>query len=53
LIYLAKEAMDSLDLASGRILTFAQTGERERNGRKIGVQPVWRWLLAPPSADVD
>jgi len=47
------EAMDTLDLASGRILTFAQTGERERNGRKIDVQPVWRWLLTAPSAGVD
>jgi predicted AAA+ superfamily ATPase len=39
------EAMNSLNLAVGRILTFAQSEEREVDGRKIGIQPAWRWLL--------
>lgn len=39
------EAMTSLKLATGRILTFAQSEEREVNGTRIDIQPVWRWLL--------
>ena len=39
------EAMTSLNLARGRILTFAQSEKREVNGTKIDIQPVWRWLL--------
>jgi len=39
------EACRSLDLASGVILTYAQEEERDTNGLKISVLPVWKWLL--------
>ena len=44
------EALQTLDLETGTILTFAQAEEREVGGRKIRVQPVWRWLLDTHSA---
>ena len=47
------EAMNSLDLISGRILTFAQTGKKKIDGKKVIIQPVWRWLLSARSEDVD
>jgi len=39
------EALRTLELTTGTILTFAQAGEREMAGQAIQVQPVWRWLL--------
>lgn len=39
------EALRTLGLTTGAILTFAQAGEREMAGQAIQVQPVWRWLL--------
>ena len=40
------DACKSLDLPSGVILTYDQEEEREVEGRRIAVLPVWRWLLA-------
>lgn len=40
------DACGSLDLQSGVILTYAREEEREVNGRRISVIPVWKWLLA-------
>ena len=40
------DALRSLDLTSGVILTYAQEEEREVNGRRVSVLPVWKWLLA-------
>ena len=39
------EALRTLELTTGTILTFAQAGEREMAGQAIQVQPVCRWLL--------
>jgi len=39
------EALRTLELTTGTILTFAQADEREMAGQAIQVQPVWRWLL--------
>ena len=39
------EACDSLDLSSAIIFTNSQEEERELNGRRIYVCPVWKWLL--------
>jgi len=39
------EALQSLSLESGTILTFAQSGHRNVGGCRIGIEPVWRWLL--------
>jgi len=39
------EALKSLNLESGIILTFAQDEEREAHGRRIPIRPVWKWLL--------
>ena len=40
------DALKSLDLPSGLILTYAQEEDREVNGRRVSVLPVWKWLLA-------
>jgi predicted AAA+ superfamily ATPase len=45
------EAMNSLNISDGKILTFAQSEEREVSGRKVVIQPVWRWLLETSSED--
>lgn len=42
------EAMKSLNIGDGAILTFTQSEERKLNGRKISIQPVWQWLLDRP-----
>jgi len=39
------DALKSIDLVSGMILTYAQEEEREVNGRRVSVLPVWKWLL--------
>lgn len=39
------DASSLLGLTSGTILTYAQDEEREKNGLKISVLPVWKWLL--------
>ena len=45
------EAMNALNIRDGRILTFTQNEERELIGRKVAIQPVWRWLLDTPTED--
>jgi hypothetical protein len=40
------DACSTLSLPSGLILTYAQEEEREANGLRIFVSPVWKWLLA-------
>ena len=40
------DALRSLDLKSGIILTYDQEEEREVNGLKVSVLPVWKWMLA-------
>ena len=40
------DALKSLDLPSAMILTYAQEEDREVNGRRVSVLPVWKWLLA-------
>ncbi len=44
------EACSSLNLTSGIILTYAQEDEREKEGMKISVIPVWKWLLEEPAS---
>lgn len=44
------DACRSLGLTSGIILTYGQDEEREKDGLKISVRPVWKWLL---EADVN
>jgi len=39
------DACSALDLTSGIILTYVQEEEREKDGLKISVLPVWKWLL--------
>ncbi len=39
------EACRSLELASGKILTFSQEEKRTIDGREITVFPVWKWLI--------
>lgn len=39
-------AMAEFDLAEGTILTFDQEDELHRNGKKIILLPVWKWLTA-------
>lgn len=39
------EACDLLDLSSAIVFTNSQEEERELNGRRIHVCPVWKWLL--------
>ena len=39
------ETCDLLDLSSALIFTNSQEEERELNGRRIYVCPVWKWLL--------
>jgi predicted AAA+ superfamily ATPase len=39
------EACRSLGLTSGIILTYVQDEERDKDGLKISVLPVWKWLL--------
>ncbi|MEA3360223.1 MAG: ATP-binding protein [Thermodesulfobacteriota bacterium] len=39
------DACSSLGLNSGIILTYAQEEEREKDGLKISVLPLWKWLL--------
>jgi len=39
------DACGSLGPSSGTILTYDQDEEREKNGLKISVRPVWKWLL--------
>ena len=45
------DAVNSLDLESGVILTYDHEGEREVNGLRVSVLPVWKWLLAENSPD--
>jgi predicted AAA+ superfamily ATPase len=40
------DACSSLSLESGVILTYAQEEERQTDGLRISVLPVWKWLLA-------
>jgi len=40
------DGCSTLGLRSGVILTYAQEEEREANGLRISVSPVWKWLLA-------
>ena len=49
------DACSALGLPSGVILTYAQEEEREANGLRIFISPVWRWLLADdiPEASCD
>jgi len=44
------DACRSLGLTSGIILTYGQDEEREKDGLKISVRPIWKWLL---EADVN
>lgn len=39
------EAVRSLDLSSGVILTHDQEEEREAGGVRVSVVPVWKWIL--------
>ena len=39
------DAVSSLDLESGVILMYDQEEEREVNGQRVSVLPVWKWLL--------
>lgn len=39
------EAMKSLNLSGGKILTFDQEDQVTKDGCKISVIPVWKWLL--------
>jgi predicted AAA+ superfamily ATPase len=39
------DALRSLDLTSGVILTYAQEEDREVNGLKVAVLPVWKWMI--------
>ena len=45
------DACSSLKLTSGIILTYAQDEEREKDGLKISVLPVWKWLLEAEITD--
>ena len=40
-----RDACSTLGLTSGIILTYVQEEERENDGLKISVLPVWKWLL--------
>ena len=39
------EAMESLHLTEGLLLTFDQRGEEKIGNKKIITKPVWQWLL--------
>ena len=39
------EAMITLKLRKGRVLTYAQEETRKIEGRTVSVSPVWKWLL--------
>ncbi len=41
------EACRVLNLTAGSILTYSQEEERQRNGLRISILPVWKWLLFP------
>ncbi len=40
------DACRSLDISSGVILTYDREEEREVDGLKVSILPVWKWLLA-------
>ena len=40
-----RDACNTLGLTSGIILTYVEEEEREEDGLKISVLPVWKWLL--------
>ncbi len=40
------EAMNNYNLDTGLILTFTDEGLVEKEGKKIVIMPVWKWLLA-------
>jgi predicted AAA+ superfamily ATPase len=39
------EALEKFNLKSGLILTVDEEDEFQKNGKKIKVLPVWKWLL--------
>jgi len=39
------EALEKFNLKSGLILTNDEEGQFQKNGKKIKVMPVWKWLL--------
>ena len=41
------DAMRTLDLRHGGILTYDQEGTRKSDGHKVRLIPVWKWLLDP------
>lgn len=45
------DACGTLGLNSGIILTYAQDEEREKDGLKISVLPVWKWLLGDDATE--
>ena len=46
------DACGSFGLTSGTILTYAQEEEVDKDGLKISVQPVWRWLLEAEMTEI-
>ena len=40
-------AMDEVRVKGALILTWDQEDTLERDGRKVQVEPLWRWLLRP------
>jgi len=47
-----RDACNTLGLNSGIILTYAQEEEREKDGLKISVLPVWKWLLVADVTEI-
>ena len=41
------EALETLKLRSGSLLTYSQEETRKVNGLTISISPVWKWLLGP------
>jgi hypothetical protein len=39
------EAMKTLGIRDGLILTYGGEGERTVNGMRVPILPVWKWLL--------
>ncbi|MBN1170535.1 ATP-binding protein [Candidatus Micrarchaeota archaeon] len=40
------EAMEAYNIKKGRIITYDQEKEIQKNGKKIHITPVWKWCLS-------
>jgi predicted AAA+ superfamily ATPase len=44
-------ALDELKIRKGLIITWDQEDVLEKDGKKIEIQPLWKWLLVERSSD--